>query len=394
MSESPSDVGLGIPRPPSTADLYPNAYPYPIAMTAIGVLSRANSLSSPANGGKQHYVRWAEYCGHRYSRSLSSSDDMYLPSASGSNANGGHWRWEWERSEDAAGPAQHEREQRRDCGGVIQRICGIWHLPKRWTAAHLTPRALPRRVHGPLRAMSAGVRLCAWASTSPALRPAARALSQEVLASSSSMSLSSSSSVFDDEGPPFRRFGSTRRSCCTPNTPTRTTAPLASTAPCCIAVRHLELEPILLLQRRVVALCAKAQAVTGQAIARLSPSPTGRFRNGRMKGMMRSFESVSPERGCGGGGGSGFRSGEAKAKARDGEGDDDAMGGTVRPHAHGHVQAQGTRTSGNGNGRALPVRPDTDSASAYAYGYTKVRVDALDPEATVRLLPFSEDRAA
>ncbi|KAF8133604.1 hypothetical protein K438DRAFT_2031503, partial [Mycena galopus ATCC 62051] len=118
MSESASDAGMGIPRPPSAADLRPNAYPYPIATTATGVLSRANSLSSPANGGKHHYVppsparegsfgfdagkegsgkdgkdsnstgkgreerRRAEYRGHRYSRSLSNSEDMYLPSSS------------------------------------------------------------------------------------------------------------------------------------------------------------------------------------------------------------------------------------------------------------------------------------------------------------------------
>lgn len=111
------DTGAGIPRPPSAADLRPNAHPYPIATTATGVLSRANSLSSPAGGnsGKHHYVppspakeerffddgardggagagsgggakgrderRRAEYRGHRYSRSLSSSEDMYLPSS-------------------------------------------------------------------------------------------------------------------------------------------------------------------------------------------------------------------------------------------------------------------------------------------------------------------------
>ncbi|KAF8179802.1 hypothetical protein K438DRAFT_1977165 [Mycena galopus ATCC 62051] len=56
MSESASDAGMGIPRPPSAADLRPNAYPYPIATTGTGILSRAHSLSSPANGGKHHYV--------------------------------------------------------------------------------------------------------------------------------------------------------------------------------------------------------------------------------------------------------------------------------------------------------------------------------------------------
>ncbi|KAJ7303615.1 hypothetical protein DFH08DRAFT_653110, partial [Mycena albidolilacea] len=54
-----SSSDLGIPRPPSAADLRPNAHPYPIATTAIGVLSRANPLSSPSNhpnSGKHHYV--------------------------------------------------------------------------------------------------------------------------------------------------------------------------------------------------------------------------------------------------------------------------------------------------------------------------------------------------
>ncbi|KAF8179764.1 hypothetical protein K438DRAFT_1842723 [Mycena galopus ATCC 62051] len=88
MSEFASDAGMGIPRPPFAADLHPNAYPYPIATTATRVFSHGNSFSSPSNRRKQHYVRRAEYRGHQYSCSISSSEDMYLPSASASNANG------------------------------------------------------------------------------------------------------------------------------------------------------------------------------------------------------------------------------------------------------------------------------------------------------------------
>ncbi|KAJ6523821.1 hypothetical protein B0H19DRAFT_646363 [Mycena capillaripes] len=100
-------------RTPSAADLKPNAHPYPIATTATGILSRANSLSSPSpNQTRHHYVpaspsssrdeslrdttddsrakeRRAEYRGHRYSRSLSSSEDMYLPSSSSPSLSSG-----------------------------------------------------------------------------------------------------------------------------------------------------------------------------------------------------------------------------------------------------------------------------------------------------------------
>ncbi|KAF8179791.1 hypothetical protein K438DRAFT_1842819 [Mycena galopus ATCC 62051] len=110
---------MGIPRTPFAADLRPNVYPYPIATTATGVLSCANSFSSPANGGKHHSRaacfeagkegsgkdgkassntgkrreerRTAEHRGHRYSRSLAARR-CTLPSpslsASASNANG------------------------------------------------------------------------------------------------------------------------------------------------------------------------------------------------------------------------------------------------------------------------------------------------------------------
>ncbi|KAF8133605.1 hypothetical protein K438DRAFT_806174 [Mycena galopus ATCC 62051] len=265
----------------------------------------------------------------------------------------------------------------------------------------------------------------------PALRPAARALRQEVLASSSSTSLSSSSSVSDDEGTsnsPFRRGGST--------SPTRPRVSAVYEEPGEIedADGDADLDPqddgTPSHRRRTMSVpvaspFANATSSSspfapkhkqspfasryeyptngddgrGRASPSPSPSPTGRFRNGRVKGMVRSFESSgsesgSPERdrerGSGfrnvnasaNGSGSGFRneggSGFLRRKASQSEGEDDDVGGTVRPHAH--IQAQGTGSSGNG--RALPVRPD--SASAYGYGYSKAHVDVLDLGATVR----------
>ncbi|KAJ6471819.1 hypothetical protein C8R47DRAFT_1222078 [Mycena vitilis] len=129
-SSSLSSVHQHHTHTPSAADLKPNAHPYPIATTATGVLSRSNSLSSSPNQTRHHYVppspsagrreredanasnndngerlgergegeghkkkkeeRRAEYRGHRYSRSLSSSEDMYtfLPSPSSASTHG------------------------------------------------------------------------------------------------------------------------------------------------------------------------------------------------------------------------------------------------------------------------------------------------------------------
>ncbi|KAJ7732350.1 hypothetical protein DFH07DRAFT_144015 [Mycena maculata] len=100
-SPSPPSSSFSFPRPYSpTKDVKPNTHPYPIKTTSTALLSRSNSVSaSPAT--RHHYVpppppspspnakesggRRGEYRGHRYSRSLSSSEDMYLPN----NANSG-----------------------------------------------------------------------------------------------------------------------------------------------------------------------------------------------------------------------------------------------------------------------------------------------------------------
>ncbi|KAF8143451.1 hypothetical protein K438DRAFT_1875980, partial [Mycena galopus ATCC 62051] len=151
MSE---DAGMGIPRPPSALDLRPKAYPYPIATTATGVFSRTNSLSSPSNQRKQHYVRRAEYRGHRYSCSLSSSEDIEytgggsvnapraLPVPPGVSAN----------SIAALNAAPAGLYSAHAASGATSQNAG----PPRSSLHTSTPRALPRRVHGPPRTMSAG----------------------------------------------------------------------------------------------------------------------------------------------------------------------------------------------------------------------------------------------
>ncbi|KAF8179775.1 hypothetical protein K438DRAFT_1768802 [Mycena galopus ATCC 62051] len=375
MSESASDAGMGIPRPPSAIDLHPNAYPYPIATTAPSLLARANPLSSPSNRQKQHYVRRAEYRGHRYS----SSEDMYLPSASASN--GVHWRWEWERAEGAASPA---RRTSRNAG------------PPRSSPRTSTPRALPRRVHRPPRAMSAGARLCAWAMGEEELRrmgallpPSAPPHAPSVKNSShpphpcpsprflpfpttrvptATTRPSASLAPPPMRGPRLSRFvrgaggdGRCGRRCRPrrPPRPQERRDALASTAPRCVAV-HPPLSSSASFSSNTAsspfapkhkqspfasryeyeyltttdANANNADDGQGRASASPSPSPspspTGHFRNGRVKGMVRSFESGSPERGCGGGGGSGFRSGEGgsgflrwKASQSEGEDGDD-----------------------------------------------------------------------
>ncbi|KAJ7210696.1 hypothetical protein GGX14DRAFT_340270, partial [Mycena pura] len=68
--------------------LKPNAHPYPIKTTSTAALARSNSVSSspvarhhyvppsPASSPKMDAGRRGEYRGHRYSRSLSSSEDI------------------------------------------------------------------------------------------------------------------------------------------------------------------------------------------------------------------------------------------------------------------------------------------------------------------------------
>ncbi|KAJ7452860.1 hypothetical protein FB451DRAFT_1520913 [Mycena latifolia] len=109
---APSSSLRAGPRPcsptkskPDLKQLKPNARPCPVKMMATVLLSRSNSASG-APVARHHYVqptppspaaspareggRRGEYCGHRYSRSLSSSKNLYLPApaSSSSSANG------------------------------------------------------------------------------------------------------------------------------------------------------------------------------------------------------------------------------------------------------------------------------------------------------------------
>ncbi|KAJ6611935.1 hypothetical protein B0H10DRAFT_338813 [Mycena sp. CBHHK59/15] len=97
-SVSPASSSFAFPRPhspPKPATTLSNAHPYPIKTTSTALLSRSNSTSSSAAPPRHHYVppspsqspsprREREaYRGHRYSRSLSSSDDLHLPGGAG-----------------------------------------------------------------------------------------------------------------------------------------------------------------------------------------------------------------------------------------------------------------------------------------------------------------------
>ncbi|KAJ7240154.1 hypothetical protein B0H12DRAFT_1326515 [Mycena haematopus] len=330
-SASISDLGSGIPRPPSAADLRPNAYPYPIATTATGVLSRSNSLSSPASG-KHHYVppspgkefdggaregrdggsggkgRRGEYRGHRYSRSLSSSEDMFL----------------------ASSPAGANREYN---GTGSQ-----------------GPRALP--VPPGVSANSIAAMNAAAAGSYSAYAVATSGI-PPTRGGSTSPSRGRVSAVYEteepgeledeEEGTPSHR----RRTMSVPIASPFPTSPSARQSPFASRYEPTDTSPS-------------------------PPHPPGRFRNGRVKGMVRSFESSgsesgSPERerrtGSGfrpNGSGSGFVTRRSQSQS---EGEDDAMGGTVRPQPQGN---------GNGSGRALPVRPDGADLGATVRGYEPV----------------------
>ncbi|KAF8177176.1 hypothetical protein K438DRAFT_1846085 [Mycena galopus ATCC 62051] len=207
---------------------------------------------------------------------------MYLPSASASNANGEYTGGGSGNAPRALpvppGVSANNIAARNTAAAgsysayAASGACQSTPAPPRSSLRTLTPRALPRRMHGLPRAMSADG------------GGGAEADGVKVLAPSSSMSLYSSSSVSDDEPRrhgnhlPFRRVGSTldarpprvvlygrHRRECRPSRPTRPQErrdALASTAPRCIAVRPLELKRILLLQRCVVALRTNIQAVT------------------------------------------------------------------------------------------------------------------------------------
>ncbi|KAF7335074.1 hypothetical protein MVEN_02257900 [Mycena venus] len=460
-----SSSELGVPRPPSAADLRPNAHPYPIATTATGILSRANSLSSPSNhpnSGKHHYVppspakegfdggkdgakgkdggkgkderRKAEYRGHRYSRSLSSSEDMYLPSSPSTGANGGKDKGEY--SGNMHGPralpvppgvsANSIAAMNAAAAGSYSAYAASGTLHFFFLAAHLNKTGSPeagawatrRNVGGKafMKMSEMGEEELKGMGAPPSLRPAARALRQEVLQNQ----LSPSSSASDEEGGHAFPFG--RRGRVGSTSPTRgprvsavyeepgeiedaeegedgtpshrrrtMSVPVASPFPS--RPDPNSASPLVARQSPFASRYEYGSPSPG-ANERPSPSPSptgGRFRNGRVKGMVRSFESSgsesgSPERERERGGGSGFRSGNGSGfrvangsgfrrggSQSDGE-EDDVVGGTVRPHGQGHAP-----------GRALPARPDGAEVDlgATVRAYDHAYANGVAPTGTV-----------
>ncbi|KAF7375655.1 hypothetical protein MSAN_00454600 [Mycena sanguinolenta] len=354
-SASISDLAGGIPRPPSAADLRPNAHPYPIATTATGVLSRANSLSSPAgNSGKHHYVppspakeqhegkdggsggkgrderRRAEYRGHRYSRSLSNSEDMHLPSSpAGTNPGTGEYT--------GNGPRALPIPPNVNPNSIAAMNAAVTGSYSAYAAA--TSGISPKR---------SGSASPTRGRTGPRVSAVYEVEEPEDIDSED-----------EKDGTPS---GSHRRR--------MMSVPIAS--------------PFPTSAPRQSPFAAQFEANVRPSPSP-SPSPTsGRFRNGRVKGMVRSFESSgsesgSPERerssgsgfresGSGfragrinaGGNGSGFRNGGGsgfRPRSQSQSEEEDVMGGTVRPQ-------------GTGGGRALPVRPDgVDLGGATVRGY-------------------------
>ncbi|KAJ7132841.1 hypothetical protein C8R43DRAFT_1023643 [Mycena crocata] len=415
----------------SSADLKPNAHPYPIKTTATALLSRSNSVSS-SPVSRHHYVptppspapspakkdgaRRAEYRGHRYSRSLSSSDDMYLPSSGSSTANPGSGGVHGPRALPIPpGVSNNSIASMNAAAGA-----GVYSgtSPKRWTpaqlAAHLGDAVsheagewVARRGVGGRAFMRMAEEDLAAMGAPASLRPAARALRQGVLQgqleSSSPMSSSGSESGF-----PFSERSPTRAS------PTR-----MSPAPEEGEEAEGDDDTPSRHPRQTPHIAGSASPFTSKHDLTTSPftsrdndqSPThhgGRFRNGRVQGMVRSFESsgsdasegeYSPERGTGNGirrtrttstgsasgsgfpmgrenggdfAGSTFRSGSAfrppSAGSQHSASDEDGVGGTLRPHAQG---------------RALPVRPDGMNLGATVRG----PLGTDNTSTTIRALP-------
>ncbi|KAJ7030312.1 hypothetical protein C8F04DRAFT_1367754 [Mycena alexandri] len=437
-------TATAFPSSPSLTDLKPNAHPYPIATTATGVLSRSNSLSSPSGavGGRHHYVpvppspsaspthnkhnnnpgrdggggagkdreRRTEYRGHRYSRSLSSSEDMYSTSNSGegqqraygeSRGGSGDGKDGGAYTGNVLGPRAlpvppgvsansiAAQNAAKKGGYSVYAAANAGTSPKRWTpaqlAAHLNLAISPeagawaeRRNVGGKAFMRMREEELEAMGAPPSLRPAARALRQEVLQlqhqlASSPISSSSDLSEHSDDGSllsssPTRIDEGEEQGVDdeaedgTPQHDRRRTMSVPSPAHFPFALKQFAPAP-------GSPFASLSNASGASPYADFSPTG-GRFRNGRVRGMVRSFESSgseaeeggsSPEREKGmgsgfrnvNGGGSGFRAANGSGFRRgmgDGNGGsqsqsqsesgEDELGGTVRPQ------------------RALPVRPD------------------------------------
>ncbi|KAK7056024.1 hypothetical protein R3P38DRAFT_3170681 [Favolaschia claudopus] len=425
-SFSAADAGAGIPRPPSAADLRPNAHPYPIATTTTALLSRANSLSSPSHhsSGKHSYVptspspakdasfederksserRRAEYRGHRYSRSLSSSEDMYLPSSTPAK-----------EKEEYTGPAHGPRAlpvppnvsansiaaKNAAAKGGYSAYAASGISPKRWTpaqlAAHLNSTVSPeagawatRRNVGGRAFMKMGEMgeeelVGLGAPPSLSIRPAARALRQEVLQSQLSPA---SSSASEDEGSGFFNGNKHNGGEKWRNSPTRGNGHGGRVS----AVYEVE-EPEEVDyddeenngedgtpgghgRRRTMSVPTTPSHSTLHGHGH---GNTGRFRNGRVKGMVREFESSgsesggSPERERG----SGFRERQLPQRP-------DGLDATVRANGFGFGGEEHPTVRGNGNGYGYG-----------GFGFGGMHGGGEEEELTVEELIAREDAAS
>ncbi|KAF7309850.1 hypothetical protein MIND_00357100 [Mycena indigotica] len=317
-------------------DLKPNAHPYPIKTTSTAALARSNSISASPASAKHHYVpvppspgndrtndkgsggRRGEYRGHRYSRSFSSSEDIY----SAPNGNGSTSSLQGPRALPIPPNVSNNSIAALNAANAPPK-----QSPKRWTpeelAAHLGSAVsaeagewAAKRGVGGRAFIKMGDDDLAALGAPPSLRPAARALRQEVLDYRLQTGSPVSSASGSERGSPTRiEYGTyeVEEPEDDEDTPSKRPHIKPSASP------HI-------------------QASASPFFSQPSPtrdSPGGRFRNGRVQGMVRSFESsgsesegsVSPERERG----SGFR--------------------TV--NRNGDFGGEGLATM-----RPLPVRPD------------------------------------
>ncbi|KAJ7053528.1 hypothetical protein C8F01DRAFT_1260512 [Mycena amicta] len=337
----------------SKPDLKPNAHPYPIKTTSTAALARSNSSSSASPAAaRHHYVpvppspqrehsnggRREEYRGHRYSRSFSSSEDVY------SNGSTSSLQHEGPRALPIPPNVSNNSIAAMKAAAAQAQAQGNSNnvSPRRWTpeqlAAHLGNAVSPEAGEWAARSgvggrafMRMGDDDLAALGAPPSLRPAANALRQEVLDNSrlnSASPVSSGSERSGSASPTRMRYGAYEVE--EPedveeddNTPSKRSRARA----------HAHVKP-----------SASPHIHASASPFFVPPSPTAddervsrgereRFRNGRVQGMVRSFESSgsesegSPERERK----SGFRtvngrSGPPSASASDGEGM-----GTMRP---------------------------------------------------------------
>ncbi|KAJ7052087.1 hypothetical protein C8F01DRAFT_1262302 [Mycena amicta] len=351
-SPTKSDSGSGSHSKP---DLKPNAHPYPIKTTSTAALARSNSSSSASPAAaRHHYVpvppspqrehsgsggRREEYRGHRYSRSFSSSEDLYSNGSTSSLHEGPRALPIPPNVSNNSIAAMKAAAAQAQAQGNSNNVS-----PRRWTpeqlAVHLGNAVSPEAGEWAARSgvggrafMRMGDDDLAALGAPPSLRPAANALRQEVLDNSrlnSASPVSSGSERSGSASPTRMRYGAyeveepedVEEDDNTPSKRSRARAH-APVKPSASPHIHASASPFFV---------PPSPTADDERVSR-GERERERFRNGRVQGMVRSFESSgsesegSPERERK----SGFRtvngrSGPPSASASDGDGM-----GTMRP---------------------------------------------------------------